>query len=161
MKEISADLDFHRDVLLQKFEKYTEDQPNGCKDWTAGKTSDGYGTINFNNKSLLAHRVAVELFLGLSPAGMMVCHKCDNPACVNPQHLFLGSQKDNMKDMRMKGRRKGINCREMNGRAKLTMSAAQEIRHKREGGYTLKQLATEYGVAFSTISRVSRQENWK
>lgn len=161
MKEIASALDFDRNAVLQKFEKYTEDRTNGCKEWVAGKTSDGYGVVNFNNKSLLAHRVAIELFLGLSPAGMMVCHKCDNPACVNPQHLFLGSQKDNMKDMRIKGRRKGINCRELNGRAKLTMSAAQEIRQKRDGGYTLKQLATEYGVAFSTISRVSRQENWK
>jgi hypothetical protein len=161
MKEIASALAFDRDALLGKFKKYAKHQPNGCTEWVAGKTSDGYGVINFNNKSLLAHRVAVELFLGISPAGMLVCHKCDNPACVNPKHLFLGSQKDNMKDMKSKGRRKGVNCREMNGRAKLTMSAAQEIRRKREIGYTLKQLATEHSVASSTISRVIRQENWK
>jgi hypothetical protein len=161
MKEIASALDFDRDVLLGKFEKYSKHQPNGCTEWVAGKTSDGYGVINFNNKSLLAHRVAIELFLGLNPERMLVCHKCDNRSCVNPEHLFLGSQEDNMKDMKSKGRRKGVNCREMNGRAKLTMSAAQEIRRKREIGYTLKQLATEHSVASSTISRVIRQENWK
>jgi hypothetical protein len=161
MKEIASALDFDRDVLLGKFEKYSKHQPNGCTEWVAGKTSDGYGVINFNNKSLLAHRVAIELFLGLNPERMLVCHKCDNRSCVNPEHLFLGSQEDNMKDMKSKGRRKGVNCREMNGRAKLTMSVAQEIRRKREIGYTLKQLATEHSVASSTISRVIRQENWK
>lgn len=161
MKAIAAAPGYSPDVVLSKFQTYTKDNENGCKEWIAGKTSDGYGVFNINNKSLLAHRVSYEFFFGVNPEGMLVCHKCDNPSCVNHLHLFLGSQADNMKDMKNKGRRKNINCQELNGRSKLTMEKAQEIRKKRDMGKTLKELAIENQVAISTISRVVRQENWK
>ena len=151
---------FRRDLLMDKFTRYTEEKSSGCREWIAGKTSDGYGVVNFDGKSFLAHRVFYELFSGNNPDGMLVCHRCDNRACVNPSHLFLGSQADNMMDMRNKGRRRGINCKEMNGRAKLTMEKALEIRRARVQGKTLKELAISNNVGTSTIYRIVNMEAW-
>jgi hypothetical protein len=77
---------------------------NDCHVWTAGKTAAGYGEINFDGETKLAHRVAYELLVGPIPDGLLVCHRCDNPSCVNPKHFFLGSSDDNAKDMARKGR---------------------------------------------------------
>lgn len=147
--------------ILDKFSLYTKQSHNGCIVWDRGKTSDGYGVINLDGKSLLAHRVAYSIFKNKSPNGKLVCHSCDTPACVNPDHLFLGTQADNMADMKQKGRRKNINKNDKNGRAKLCLTKAQDIRSKYEQGCLLKELAIENGVSMSTISRVIRGENWK
>ena len=74
---------------------------DGCWMWTAGRDGDGYGS--YRNKR--AHRVAWQLTRGPIPDGLVVCHSCDNPACVRPDHLFLGTQQDNIQDMLRKGRR--------------------------------------------------------
>jgi hypothetical protein len=147
--------------LIDKFSLYTKQQPSGCVTWEAGKTSDGYGVINFDGKSLLAHRVAFELFKGIKPTGKLVCHTCDTPSCVNENHLFLGTQSDNMADMKAKGRRKNIGLGQSNGRAKLTLCKAKEIRLQRMTGKTLKELASQYQVGVSTVHRVIKMENWK
>ena len=146
-------------LLLDKFSLYAKQQPNGCVTWEAGKTSDGYGVVNFDGKSLLAHRIAFEIFKGVDPKGNCVCHTCDNPSCINVSHLFLGSQAENMADMKAKGRRKNIGLGEKNGRAKLNLCKITEMREKRMAGKTLKEIASEYQVGTSTVCRVTKMEN--
>lgn len=80
------------------------DRTSGCWIWTALKNAKGYGVVNYQYKTQLAHRLAWTLTHGPIPHGLYACHKCDTPACINPDHLFLGTQFDNMRDMAAKGR---------------------------------------------------------
>jgi len=77
-----------------------------CWQWTGGKTWDGYGRIKLNGKTVMAHRVAYAMLKGEVPKHLILCHTCDNPSCVNPDHLFLGTHKDNALDREAKGRSK-------------------------------------------------------
>ena len=139
-----------------------------CWEWIGAKMGKGlaygYGKIGeggHRGKSLYAHRLAYELFVGPIPEGMRVLHHCDNPGCVNPQHLFLGTQADNLEDMTMKGRRaRG----EHQGAAKLTQEQVQEIReryqaHSSEFGSTA--LGRRYGVSHSIILGIVKGQRWR
>jgi len=77
----------------------------GCWNFTGHKTADGYGKVNYRGKSMLAHRVSYLIVNGRLPADLLVCHRCDNPSCINPSHLFLGTDFDNTMDAIKKGRR--------------------------------------------------------
>lgn len=76
----------------------------GCLEWCGSKTPLGYGTMSFHGKREYVHRVSYILYKGVIPEDMCVCHSCDNPKCINPEHLWLGTQGDNMKDRDKKGR---------------------------------------------------------
>lgn len=84
-------------------EKYRE-MPGGCWEWLGCINNKGYGRLTYKRKNKYAHRVSYEIHFGVSLTSELVLHKCDNPRCVNPSHLFLGSQKDNMQDCAKKGR---------------------------------------------------------
>lgn len=92
-------------VLVEDLQRRLEEQPNGCIEYVGHRLARGYGKISIGEGAhALTHRLAWTLFKGPIPAGMVVCHKCDNPPCCNVEHLFLGTQKDNLRDMVRKGR---------------------------------------------------------
>lgn len=137
-------------------QKTVLDSGSGCHIWLGACTNDGYGTIRFRCKPSRTHRVAWELKNGPIPPGLLVLHKCDVPKCVNPDHLFLGTQQENMNDMVRKKRDRP--CRgARQPHAKLTDSAVREIRSSSENQYIL---ADRYGVSQGTITRVKTRRGW-
>jgi hypothetical protein len=134
----------------------------GCWGWTGGNNGLGYGTIQEGGKGsrhLYAHRVAYELHYGQIPEGMVVMHTCDTPACVNPEHLMLGTHKLNTADMDAKGRRRTVAPPgERNGKAVLTEDVVRAIRASDEP-HTV--LARRYGVGANTVRGVRIGRTWK
>jgi hypothetical protein len=94
-----------RSIHERFWEKVDDRDPGGCHEWCAGRDKDGYGVFTAWGRPQRAHRVAWILNRGSIPEGMLVCHHCDNPPCVNPDHLFLGTHLDNVSDCKEKGRR--------------------------------------------------------
>lgn len=144
------------------------DKSGDCWIWTAGKDRLGYGsfTIKYRqNKratAYKAHRVAYALAYGAVDAGVCVLHTCDNPSCVNPDHLRLGTHGDNMRDMANKGR--GCTCRqdgENNKYAKLTEEEVLRMRSLHERGLAQHELANIFRVSPGTVSDVVRRHTWK
>ena len=131
-----------------------------CWHWKGFKNRQGYGEFFFNGKKRSAHRCSWRIFNGEIPDGLFVCHSCDNPSCVNPSHLFIGSAKDNSRDMVLKGRQphqRGELC----GRAKLKNHQVIEIRRRYNfGGTTMRKLASEFGVACSKICYIVNRKYW-
>jgi hypothetical protein len=145
-----------------------------CWEWT-GALVRGYGQMSVSGNGVPAHRVSWELHYGPIPEGLFVCHHCDNRACVRPDHLFLGTPKENTHDCMRKGRlatgiRSGAytkpeKCRmpgERNHQSKLTEDQVREIRRRySEGGITQKALAAEYGVTQTCVGGITRGKGWK
>jgi hypothetical protein len=136
-----------------------------CWEWQAAKDKRGYGVISDkpNDKnSLAAHRVAYELHYGANPADALVCHRCDNPSCVNPHHLWLGDYGDNNRDARDKNRRYQPDVSgENNGRAKLSLTDVALIRQHYNNDMTAEQLANRFGVSVSTVRYAAKGKSWK
>lgn len=134
---------------------------NGCWIWRAARIQDGYGTLSRGGVTVLAHRFSYELNVGPIPAGLHVLHRCDTPACVNPAHLFLGTNADNQRDKSVKGRAaKGLG--EANTNAKLSRKQVQAIRRAyAKGGVTQSELGAQYNVCESSISYAVNRATWK
>lgn len=149
------------DRFMQRIDRSGGDE--SCWEWTAGKSSRGYGTITVGGVNLGAHRFAFENFVGPIPDGMYVCHKCDNPACCNPSHLFLGTALDNNRDRNSKGRAN----RAVGERARHALLTSEEVleirRTYRQGSSDFNQpaLALRFGVSQSTISDIVLGKKWK
>jgi len=133
----------------------------GC--WIFGGNHDknGYGIfMHGRGKQLRAHRVSFEFHHGGLNAEMLVCHSCDNPSCINPNHLFMGTPKDNTQDMIKKGRK--ANCEGSNHPlSKLDEIDVLFIRQERSFGKKLKDIANDYGITFQTVSDICRGKTWK
>lgn len=141
-----------RDKFISKIKK----DEDGCWLWTGAKNQDGYGWFNIGRPSVGAHRVSWRLFRGEIPDGMCVLHKCDRPPCVNPSHLWLGTQTENIADRTRKGR-SWHSVGELCGNSKLTNSDAEYIRsiHKLKYG-DVKMLAEKFKANRHTIQNVRR-----
>lgn len=140
--------------------KYTHIKENGCLEWTGYKDKKGYGQAHHYYKRLFAHRLSWMVHKGEIPEGMLVCHTCDNPPCCNPDHLFLGTYKENIQDMIRKGRSntpKGERVRS----SKLKNSDIYEIKKLFEKGYSMQEISNIYMCARSTISNIINRKTWK
>ena len=151
-----------RSIEERLFAKVTK--TDGCWIWTASKDKKGYGRLMVKEGDRhvprLAHRLSYLCLVGPIPDGQFVCHRCDNPACVNPAHLWLGSNRDNAYDMISKGRWKQppVLPGERNPCSKLTREAVEEIRSV--VGNT-KALAEKYGVSITAVKRARNGQGWK
>lgn len=136
---------------------------SGCWEWTGSRYSTNYGEVWQGGKRRLAHRVSYELAKGPLAKGEVVMHVCDNPPCVNPDHLVKGTQFQNVLDMQAKGRMyTGAAPGEANGNAKLTWAKVREIRRLyATRQYTMIHLGKIYEVDYTTISMVVRHKVWK
>ena|SRR3990167_10446152 len=133
---------------------------NGCWLWTGRKDRRGYSCIRFENKAHKGHRVSYQLFIGEIPEGMCVCHRCDTLNCVNPYHLFLGTQKDNMRDCLLKGRYANSKG-DSNPNHKLTKDQVIFIRKSVQSGVTIRHLEKELNTPYSTIWSICKGRSWQ
>lgn len=147
------------------------EKSNGCWLWKASKRFKGYGAFAYHEGGKLiqdrAHRYSWRLKNGPIPDRLWVLHKCDTPACVNPDHLFLGTVQDNVTDMMVKGRRVlggtyGGDYRkgESHHQAKLTTEQVKEIRKLKQGGCSYGQLSKQFGIAIGHAYRVVNGKAW-
>jgi len=141
------------------------DKSGDCWVWTAGTTTYGYGCMPDEvGRPAMAHRLSWRLHFGVIPRGMCVCHHCDNPPCVRPDHLFLGTKWDNSQDMLQKKR---CHCSpqaigERNSNSKLMPKQVLEIRDRyATGGITQASLAYEYGISCQGIHNIVMRKTWK
>lgn len=135
----------------------------GCWEWNKTKNNHGYGQLTVNKKTAFAHRLSYELFNGEIPNGSQVLHKCDNPSCINPAHLSIGTASDNMRDCYNRGRSK-LKPNSMPGTqnpsAKLNATDVLEIRKLLKNGHRQHKIAKLFGISQSNVSDIKRGVIW-
>lgn len=139
------------------------DDKDDCWVWLGAKRGkSGYGNFKIvSNVTVSAHRLSYAMVNGKTPGDLMVCHRCDNPGCINPGHLFLGTHDDNMADMVAKGRShspESVGAK--NPYAKLTEDQARQVIEMLASGMTNKSIAAEFGVTHAAISRIRMGKSW-
>lgn len=146
---------FFNKVLLPK-----DNNSDLCWEWGRSKNIGGYGNFDIKDFTYRAHRVSYFIHYKVDPLQLCVCHKCDNPSCVNPKHLFLGTDKDNVHDMHRKGRfskREGI----FGTRSKLNVEQVSDIRDSFKSGISVVQLSKMYNVTTTLILNVIKNKTYK
>jgi HNH endonuclease len=131
-----------------------------CWWWKLNTDKDGYGSLCVNSKKTRVHREAYRLFVGEIPSGLLVLHSCDNPVCINPDHLFLGTYADNRRDMCLKGRNRNV-CGEQVHGVKLTERQVLEARRLYKEGFKQRELARMFNVNIATMNPLLRGKTWK
>lgn len=154
----------HLDRLRTRMERKTV-KTDGCWLWTGNRGPTGYGTIGvtINGRNFTAvrvHRIAYVLAYGSLPDGLVVCHHCDNPSCVRPDHLYAGTMADNVRDRDRRGRRADTRGG-LSPNTHFTVSIVRDIRRLRASGATYPELAGAYGVTKQCIWRIVHRQSWQ
>lgn len=146
---------------IDRFNSKISIQPNGCWHYTGYCDSDGYGRFWYNGTTIGAHQFSIQHLGNVSIAkGMFVCHSCDNPRCVNPSHLFVGSALDNSRDRDQKGRHNSCPG-EKNGAARFTEQDIHYIRQNYIKGKNTKELAKKFKCHPNVILNIVKRKTWK
>lgn len=141
-------------TIVDRFTKNFRYDPDGCWEWTASRKPKGYGEFRIGSKLQYAHRVSYVLFKGPIAKGLSVCHTCDNPPCVNPDHLFLGTNRENIRDKVNKGRQtKG----EESNLSKLTEEAVLLIR---DDDRPSREIAKEHDITAAAVNMIKARKRW-
>ena len=137
-----------------RLKHHSKANDSDCWVWQKRCYEDGYGQTQWNGKYVRAHRASFQVFVGPIPKGKLVCHKCDNPACLNPDHLLLGTPAENSADMASKGRSlQG----ERHHKAKLTEAQVKAIRADSRSG---KLIGRDYGVSDTMVYMIKTRKSW-
>lgn len=152
-------------TLMQRLMSKAEKTPSGCIEWR-GDTLNGYGRMRYLGKRQFTHRLSWIAHHGGIPQGICVLHRCDNPLCINPKHLFLGTRHDNNVDKTLKGRQaRGVGhgkSGEDNHFSKITTAHVQAIRDSYAlGRLTQSEIATQYGISQSQVSNIVTKKHWR
>jgi len=146
--------------MENRFKLKIEVQKDGCWKWLGYKNKSGYGSFYALGETL-AHRFSYRFYVGDIPKGLMVCHTCDNPSCVNPKHLWVGTSSDNQQDCVNKGRaRRNSPVGSKNGLSKLTEANIIRIRGLKEKGWSQKKIAEEYAIHQTNIHYILSGKTW-
>ncbi len=149
----------HGATLLERWEHYVPERGTGCWEWRGNRDTNGYGRLNIGDVPQLAHRIAWELFRGPITSEEHICHRCDNPPCVRPEHLFKGDHTSNMADkMRKKRHRYGVSRGVAHGGVKLT---EDDVRAIRASTLKLRELAEVYSISMTQASDIRRLKSWR
>jgi hypothetical protein len=150
--------------LARRLANGLDDAKDGeCWEWRRHRNNHGYGKLTINGRGYYAHRLAYQLSKGAIPTGLDVMHSCDNPACINPAHLSVGSRSKNMADCHARGRSRIPSPRmrgERNGCAKLTALQVLEIRERIAAGEVQRTIAADFGVSQSAIGHIKLGKSW-
>lgn len=144
--------------IKERFFDKIEKSDDGCWNWIAGKNSAGYGVLKISGKSVYAHRLSFELFIGPIPEGLCVCHQCDKRGCVRPDHFFLGTKADNWNDMIRKGRRSVIG--ELNDNSKLNEEDVILIKDMLNHGRSMGLIASDFDVSKTCVAHIKYGNTW-
>ncbi|WP_439212545.1 HNH endonuclease signature motif containing protein [Duffyella gerundensis] len=141
----------------QRLDEHSVQADNGCINWTGNRTAFGYGSIRMNNRTVRTHRLSYELAKGPIPEGLIIRHKCDNPSCINPDHLEVGTTKDNARDRCERGRSVIVKG-EATGSCKLKECQVRDILLSKASH---AELGRKYGVVPATIHAIRTRRTWR